>query len=518
MRTLYTNNHTPINIGLLSRNTIYNFLGQGIPLIIAVATTPILINNLGIDRFGMLNIIWIIVGYFGLFDIGIGRATTKFVSGYLASNRLDDLNTLVWTSWLLLLFLGVAGGLVLGCSTPLLVKSLLKVPEYLVQETTISLYLISASVPVLLITSGIRGVLEAHQQFNLINITQAPSGILNYLIPIFILYFTTSLVFIVAFMILNRIITLLVLSYFCLIKTMPSLRTNPRIYIYNIGQLLSFGGWLTVTNIIGPVMVYMDRFIISTVLSLSEVTYYVVPYNIVTKLWVIPGSLLPVLFPAFTQMFTNNDNNLAVLYRGTIKYTFLVMLILSTPLVVLSHEIISIWLGTDFADHSAPVLAWLSFGVLINSLAQIPYTLIQSLGRPDITAKFHLLELPFYVGLTSLLIQNNGIVGAAISWVIRIAIDAFLLFWYANRLLPKHDQGLRFALILLPITPLIYVLAKLLSSIFDGLLGQFVIVFLIIAISTFITWNYLMVSAERERLRQGYKLLFNSIKKVFDRT
>jgi hypothetical protein len=36
--------------------------------------------------------------------------------------------------------------------------------------------------------------------------------------------------------------------------------------------MLRFGGWLTVTNILSPVIVSMDRFIISATVSIAAVT------------------------------------------------------------------------------------------------------------------------------------------------------------------------------------------------------------------------------------------------------
>jgi len=67
-------------------------------------------------------------------------------------------------------------------------------------------------------------------------------------------------------------------------------------------------------------------------------------------------------------------------------------------------------------------------GVLVNSLAQVPYAQIQAFGRPDLTAKFHLIELPLQVALVWALVTTWGIAGAALAWSIRITVDAVFLF------------------------------------------------------------------------------------------
>lgn len=95
-----------------------------------------------------------------------------------------------------------------------------------------------------------------------------------------------------------------------------------------------------------------------------------------------------------------------------------------------------IWLGKDFANNSASVLQWLSVGVFINCLAQVVYALIQGRGRPDITAKIHLLELIFYLPFLWWALRYYGIVGAAFAWTLRATIDLILLLWVTHRLVP----------------------------------------------------------------------------------
>jgi O-antigen/teichoic acid export membrane protein len=89
------------------------------------------------------------------------------------------------------------------------------------------------------------------------------------------------------------------------------------------------------------------------------------------------------------------------------------------------------------------VLQWLTLGVFINSLAQIAFALVQGAGRPDLTAKLHLIELPFYLLAIWWLIGSYGIKGAAMAWVIRIGVDAIFLFGMAHRFLPIKASIIR---------------------------------------------------------------------------
>jgi O-antigen/teichoic acid export membrane protein len=103
-------------------------------------------------------------------------------------------------------------------------------------------------------------------------------------------------------------------------------------------------------------------------------------------------------------------------------------------IVVFSGYIMDVWLGPEFAQHSASVLSVLALGILANALAYAPYALLQAYGRADLTAKFHLLELPLHAGITIALVSKVGAIGAAYAWTVRVSLDALLLTWAALRL------------------------------------------------------------------------------------
>src|SRR5690242_10714343 len=111
---------------LLARNTAWNLVGQILPMLVGILTIPVIIRAMVVDRFGVLSLAWIVVGYFSLFDLGIGRALTKMIADKLGANEELTIAPLAWTSLLLLLLLGILGALVTAMVSPLLVHRVLK--------------------------------------------------------------------------------------------------------------------------------------------------------------------------------------------------------------------------------------------------------------------------------------------------------------------------------------------------------------------------------------------------------
>lgn len=98
---------------LLARNAYINLIGQILPILVAIFAIPLLIKVLGTERFGVLALAWVVMGDFGLFDFGMGLATTKFVAEHHARNETEVLPELIQSSivahlWEWLFFLNTA--------------------------------------------------------------------------------------------------------------------------------------------------------------------------------------------------------------------------------------------------------------------------------------------------------------------------------------------------------------------------------------------------------------------------
>jgi O-antigen/teichoic acid export membrane protein len=212
------------------------------------------------------------------------------------------------------------------------------------------------------------------------------------------------------------------------IRIFPNIKTftiQPVLFL----RLFKFGGWVTVSSIVGPILVYLDRFLIGSILTMTAVAFYTAPFEAVTRLSIIAGSLTISLFPAFSTLEGAGDRQkLGFYFASSVKYVLLVLTPIVLVVIFFAKEILNLWLGNEFATESAIGLRVLSAGVLVNSIAFIHYSLLQGTGRPDIPAKFHLIELPLHLAFAWILINHWGITGAALAWTIRVTLDAFLLF------------------------------------------------------------------------------------------
>jgi O-antigen/teichoic acid export membrane protein len=427
---------------LLAHNTVWNLLGQLLPMAVGLATIPLLIRGIGVARFGILSLAWIVIGYFSLFDLGIGRALTKLVADRIGAHQEDAIPPLVWTSLLLMFLFGLFGGLITEVLSPWLVHRALKIPEALQTETLHSFYLLGISIPMITAASGLRGVLEALQHFRILNLIRIPMSIFTFVGPLLVLPFSHSLVPVIGVLVGGRLIGCAAHVFACF-HVMPELRHSLILKRALVSPLLTIGGWMTVSNIVGPAILYLDRFLIGALLSLSAVAYYTVPFDLVSRLLVIPLSVAGVLFPAFAVSQAQDPNRTGLLLRRGLKYVFLSLFPIMLVIVTLAPDILRFWLGPAFAENGSTVLRWLAAGILLNSLTTISFAMLQGIGRADITGKLLLIDLPLYLAGAWMLVSRLGIKGAAIAWTGRSILEVLVFLALSQRFLPKRALSLK---------------------------------------------------------------------------
>lgn len=410
----------------LIKNTIYNLAGLGLPLLVAVFCIPVLIRELGDARFGLLTLIWAVVSYFGLFDLGLGRALTQLLAVAIVEKDEKRAGSLVATATALMAVLGVFAGILMALLAPWGVGLIQSVPDR--QEAINAVLWMSLAMPFIVLTSGFRGVLEARNAFWIINAIRLPMGLFTFIGPVLVLlYGSARLDAIACILSVGRMVA----CFFHAWYTLNAIPNGCREFIPNkslLRPLCISGGWLTVSNIISPLMGYADRFIIGGVLSAVVVSYYTTPQEILLKLWILPSAITAVLFPTFAMQVAIGGEKVRDIFFKSVSWLYILIFPITSIFAIFPYEIISIWIGKDFAQESYLLMRIFSFGILINCLAHIPYTLIQSANSARVTAAIHCLQFPFFIFLIWWMTLTYGVVGAACAWLIRMSVDSVLMF------------------------------------------------------------------------------------------
>jgi len=420
----------------VGRNALLNFVGLAVPLGVAAFVFPVLTRALGPARFGLLGMSWAFLEYLTLFDIGLGKATVRYVADAVARGQERDISQIAAVSLTTQLALGAGAGLLLALCVDPLVHHVFRVDAALTGEATRLFLVVAANLPIVLAMTTLRGVLEGAQRFDVSNLIKIPASAGAVVIPAVFAYAGYPLPVMLLAVLVWRTLACLV-TVLAIRRVLPGFQLERPASWRQLRGLISFGGWVAVSGVISPLLVYFDRFALSARAGLTAVGYYTAPYEGVTRLLMIPNSLINALFPLLTGLGVSAALvQIDRLFASSMRLLLVLMAIPALIALLFASQLLLWWMGPAYADHAAMALRILSIGVLINALAHVPYTFLEASGRPDVPAKFHLLELVIHVPLAWYLVGAYGITGAAIAWTVRVALDTTLLLSAARRIVP----------------------------------------------------------------------------------
>ena len=411
----------------IAKNSFYNLAGAVLPMAITLLTVPLYLHQIGEARYGVLAIVWLFAGYFGIMDLGLSRATTNHIA-QLHDAPEEERQSLFWTALLLNGLFGLLGALCLWGAGGFLITNFFKMPDNLRTEVLGALPWIAAAVPLSTMGGVLNGTLEARGRFLQINLIQLFGTTLFQLIPLAVAFLHgPDLSWLITAAVLSRLAAFLPLLVVALRSIPVSRLARPDRRWAR--RLLVYGGWVTVGNLVSPFLSGLEQFLVGSILGVKEVAWYNVPFNLAWRLTMFPAALIRVLFPELSKRSGIESSDLADRSFRFIGVAFAPLIVVGT---VALKPFLNLWIGREFALHAAPVGLICLMGVWLNALAYVPFALIQARGRPDVVAKILLAEILPFVGLLWLSMNAFGIIGAAWAWTFRVLVDTVIFIWLSR--------------------------------------------------------------------------------------
>lgn len=409
----------------VARNVAWNLAGTLVSLAFGLVAIAVLMRALGTDRLGVFALALGFIGLSGVLDLGLGRGLTQKVASDLGEGRSkSQIAPVVWRGLLWLAAFGAVISLLIWWLVPRIVYGFFSFEEGLAGEAVFGLRAMALSVPFALVSTGAVGTLEGFQLFPRVSARRTALSFVQFGLPMLIAWRVPDAGWAISGLVVSRVLGTVVWLR-SLSAVLPFSRD--RAQRGDINQLFRFGGWLSVSGIVGPLMVHADRFYLAGLFPPASVAYYAVPLDTLFRSTVLPTTVAAAVFPALAENRADPYQS-ARLLRALVIFFIAMMLPVLILVSTFATPLLSLWLGQEFAANAGQICRWLLLGIFVNSLAHVPYALLQAHGRVDITAKLHLVELPFFAICLVLAVGHFGLVGAALAWVARVMLDTVLLY------------------------------------------------------------------------------------------
>jgi len=409
----------------VSKNAAYNLIGTAIPSLLVLVTVPLYLHLVGVERYGVLTLCWVILGYANFLDLGLGFAVARGVaaSGDSSEAAADIFWTGFWTS----AAAGVVATLAVYIGSLLYFGSVnfgsVSDPgDSMTAEITAALPILAATVPIALLGSTVGGALQGRERFLQINMISTTTQTLVQLLPLLVAYvWTPALSTLIAAALVGRLIGLIWGGWTCK-KAVPLTSVRPPSR-RRVRELVTFGGWVVLATIANGILHSLDRLVIGGTIGAAAVAAYAIAYGLISRVYLIPHGLSAALLPRYAAVAEDERQRLI---RGAVQAVAVTTTPVIVTLIAITEPFFNIWIGRELAAVAAPVGYVLAGGFWIYCIGHMASTMVQSTGRPDRVAKVVLAEVLPYCAALFAGIWAFGLVGAAAAFTLRVAVDFVL--------------------------------------------------------------------------------------------
>lgn len=439
----------------LKRNIFSNLAGGAWVAALTLVITPLQVNLLGVEAFGLIGFIATLQVMMGVLDLGLSSTITRELAGDNSPERVASrplLRTAVTFYW------GMAAliGAILSVSSDLIAAAWFNPDAIDIAVLERSLQVVALILalrwPVALYSGALAGIqrMDASNATKVVVITlRLLGGILAVLVwrdlGAFLIWTAFSaLVEVLAYMAVCR-------------KVMPKMDWRPGFSIPAIHAVWGFSLSMNGLALVAMGITQLDRLLISKMLSLESLGYYSLAYSAATAISMILSALNSALIPSFAAAHAANATaTLLQRYDKASRVTLFATGAVVFTLVFFGRSLLDVWVSPVAAEEAWRPLAILSVGFWFGGAASCAYNVGVACRQPAPLLKLSALSAILYVPVIYGMIYFRGVEGAAAAWLLlntayvavliplvhRTILKIPVAHWFSGTLLPFFLLGI----------------------------------------------------------------------------
>lgn len=436
-------------MSLIKRNIFANLFGGAFLTLLTLIITPLQVNILGIEAYGLVGFITTLQLLLAGFDFGLASTLTREIAADTSIDRGRSgplVRTASTAYWAMAVVAGGAMMLVSGqiarhwfnpkaLSSSEIEQGLRVVALYLALRWPIAMY---------------SGVLSGLQRMDVLNAVKSLAAAVRLIGGIIVLLQFRDLR---SFLWWSTVSAFLEVVAYALAARYAyrGLRWRLEFSWPALKPVLGYSMTMYALAMQAIVVAQLDRLLTSKMLSLDAFGYYSLAYTVASSITLLISAVSVAVMPAFAEchgdsrperLHSRYDNaSRVVLYlTGSAAFAF----------VFFGHAILRPWVGLSVADGASAALAMLALGFWGSAAVSVAYSAAVATGHPMLPLRISLLcALPYVAGLF-LLIQRFQAIGAAAGWVLLNVAYVLLMVPSVHRRVLGGPSALWFRNLLLP--------------------------------------------------------------------
>lgn len=404
-------------ISRLSKNILYNLLGQGSVLVIGFFAVKYIFHQLGGEVLGIIYFIFILNTILStVLGMGLSSTTVREISGHFEKDKKyikDLMGTFSFFYWSIY----ILAGAIIFFLTPFFVKKWIHLDTISPLVAIDIIRILGISAITVLPASFYSSLIQGLQRMEFTNLIEVVAIGLQQFGAILILILGGGLFAVIYWFAFSYFLKIIV-YFFVSSHLFTFSALIPKFSFYVIKKNLNFVLQTGLISILAAIHTQFDKLIISKLLPLGILGYYSFAYNSISRGLLFSDAISGATYPSFSAQWESGEkNNLLSQYHKLQDLVCFGLLPIFAFVPFISMPLFSYLFNAEIAHLLLLPITFLSLGFYMNGTLIIPYRFSLAAGKPEIASKMNFYALFVVLPATIILIYFLGLMGAGLSWI-----------------------------------------------------------------------------------------------------
>lgn len=341
-------------------NVLWSWAGVAFNLLIGFVLSPYVIRKLGADGYGAWALLFSLIGYYGLLDLGFKSALVRYSAYFKASGESEKINELINT---IMFYYGLCSLVLFGISL-VLARYASRIfhisPDF---RHDFSILVVLTGINFIIGMNVFAGCLEGFQRFDISTRVYVATLAVRSVGALLLLWMGYKLLALGVNLLAAQILSV-VLSWYGFRRIFPQMRLGMK-YVHRsmLRQTAGYGAHTFLANVSSHSLSQGVSLLIAFFLPAAYVGYYALPSRLLQYTVDLVERVGFVSASNASELAAHGDKaSISRLGMYTNRYSFAMFMPLTIFLLVYGREFLNVWVGPNFAAFSAPILPILLVG------------------------------------------------------------------------------------------------------------------------------------------------------------
>jgi len=380
--------------------------------------TPMVLHGIGTAGYGAWLLIVQLTGYAGLLDLGMQPAVAKAVAEFQGTGDMVRLRRVVGSALAFNLLLAVCAIVIFyTLSGPML--NVFHWQSGLSAEATSALKWVVLGLACTFPASMFTALLKGTMRFDQVGIVQILVNLTRAAGTWMAIHFASGLIGLAQAALAANVLALFVtfLLAWNAQKTLPwrplqlAVVEWKKLVSFSLAALIAHGGWF---------LAYAtDSVVIGLLISAADIAYFGLPVNIFALVSGVAGTLAVNFLPLASRFQASGETEaMQRSFLCATRYSLMIAVPMMLIIIVFGPELLSAWVGKEFAAHATPVLRILAFSYLGTIASGTAIHSALGMGMQNQIAKISMGEGLVNLLLSVAMARPLGVTGVALGTLI----------------------------------------------------------------------------------------------------